>query len=85
MGLCHSLRPLIYYGLNFIDMRENTDKFQLFSLPLSGHPAPATTEKKTANSYSRNMSPKLVPAFFTTATWTNRHCNINDILLSIPS
>lgn len=58
MGLYHSLQSFIYYGLNFIDMRENTDKFQLFSLPLSGHQAPATTEKKqqtpTAGTHHQN-------------------------------
>lgn len=46
-------------------MHENTDKFQLFSLPLSGHPAPATTEKNqqtpTAGTCHQSYSQLFLP------------------------
>lgn len=45
-------------------MHENTDKFQLFSLPLSGHPAPATTEKKNSKLLQQEHVTKTSPSFF---------------------
>lgn len=67
---------LIYYALNLMDKHEHSDKFQLFSLPLSGHPAPATAGIKTppTKNCSRNvLSIKTNSSYFTVVARISSH------------